>query len=485
MKSNFILESQNNLDFLHAAYKTILGRAPDEVGLKNYLNRINQGTSRYRIILELITSPEAKFRGFDSTEIEDIIQFYLKSKNNPLLRKNLDRLIFEKYADRIYNFFNRLHLSSKSNTTQKENLTQCDFSKLPRENSYMKTREQADSILENLYTNIRTHPRTSLIDETLGIHVPRWKGVTNSTKAFFPHTFPIPLSSEQAPEDLSEDEIKAITESLIDSKFSQLVFSGGEYLHYRIAKKVKDEAPHKRIKLVWHGSPRQLGPHYELDPFLAWVDAVRNGMCDAIATVKPGMIRLFEALNVRAHFLQNSVTSEPRFEEDHSPADVVGMWISHVGNFNKPVVPTLFALARLRNITLQGSGFSEEGIQLIQRLKIPHKFVSPSTVSHKQVIEGMRTSKLTIYITLSECMPMVPFESISEGAPCLVGPATRLYDDPFLEERLVVKDPFDSVEISNKIKGAIEDYDVLRKASIEFLLRAKNRAAKNLLEFLS
>jgi hypothetical protein len=284
---------------------------------------------------------------------------------------------------------------------------------------------------------------------------------------------------------LSDDQIKAISEVLIDSKFSQLVFSGGDYFQYQIAKTIKEAAPRKRIKVIWHGSPLQLGPHYELDPFLAWISAARSGMCEAIATVKPGMTHLFEALNVRTHFLQNSVTSEPNFIEDNSRADVVGMWLSHVGNYRKPTAPTLFALARSRHLSLQGSGFSEEGIQLIQRLRIPHKFITPSTVPHKRVLEGMRTSKLTIYITLSECMPMVPFESIGEGAPCLVGPATQLYDDPFLEDHLMVRDPFDPVEISKKVEGAMERYGELLKASTDFLLRAKKRSAQDLTEFLA
>jgi hypothetical protein len=82
-------------------------------------------------------------------------------------------------------------------------------------------------------------------------------------------------------------------------------------------------------------------------------------------------------------------------------------------------------------------------------------------------------------------MPMVPFESIGEGAPCLVGPATRLYDDPFLENILVVRNPFDPVEISKKIELAMVNYDDLLKSSIGFLQRSKLRSEQSLADFLS
>lgn len=489
--STIDLSGQNNIDFISSAYEMILGRAPDESGLESYLNRLDNGAPRFRIILDLICSPEAKFRGFDVTEIEDIITFYMNAKNN-LLRYDIDRQISKKYADRIFNFFYGLRLKRKSSdlriSSAPRSIKQScatSIAKSVGKSSYRETREQAQAILEKLYRNRRINPRNSLVDETLGIHVPQWAGVTNSTKYFFPHTFPIPLTSKQAPEHLNEEEIQAIGEALIESNFSQLIFSAGDYVQYRIARAVKESAPRKRIKILWHGSPRQLGPHYELDPFVAWVSAARSGICDAVGTVKPGMTSLFKALGIRTHFLQNAVAADPSLMGNQARPERVGMWLSHVGNYNKPVAPTLFALARLRHLSLQGSGFGEDGIQLIQSLGIQHKSISSSTVQHTRVLEGMRSSKLTIYITLSECMPMVPFESIGEGAPCLVGPATRLYDDSFLVDHLMVRNPFDPIEISKKIERSIEHYDELLQASADFLLRCKERSAQDLIEFLA
>jgi hypothetical protein len=478
--------NEDNSKFLREAYETILGRAPDEVGFSNYLTRLTNGTPRFRVILELITSSEAKFRAFDATGIEDIINYYLIS-NKKFIRVNADKIIGTKYSGRIFDFFYKLRYANKSENLKSieekhgdtKSINNCSIIK-----NYESTLICAEEILKKLYENRRRNQGSIGINDVLGIHVPRWAGVTNSTKSFFPNTFPIPLTKDEAPEQLNEEQIKALTDALAESEFTQLVFSGGDHVQYRIAKAIKEKTPKKRIKVIWHGSPRQLGPHYELDPFLSWVHAARTGICEKIGTVKPGMTRLLDALGIRNSFLQNAVNFNSSTASTSVRQNTIGMWLSHVGNYNKPTAPTLFALARLQNLSLQGAGFGSDGIELIQRLKIAHKSISPSTVSHTQVIEGMRSSKLTIYITLSECMPMIPFESIGEGAPCLVGPATKLYDDPFLEDHLMVSNPFDPIEISQKIDWAIAHYDDLKNASYDFLLRCKSRQTKNLAEFL-
>lgn len=479
----------NDLEFLNSAYEVILGRNPDKDGLEYYMSRLAQGVPRFRVILDLMVSPEAKFRGVDLTEIEDVIDYYIKKKKttpSPIL----DQKIAKKYSDRILNLFYRMRFSRPPNATPLvSNLISTPnvaaTAPHPQDvRGYASTRRRCEAILEAIYARRILKKQDSVLDDALGIHVPRWAGVTNSTKSLLIHTFPIPLSQEDAPDQLSEDEIRAFIDVLSDSAFSQLIFSGGEYIHYRIAKAIKERAPRKIIKVIWHGSPLQLGPHYELDPFMAWVSACRSGVCDAIGFVKPGMSRLFDALNVRSHFLQNSIEFEPGNLNISDRPDNVGMWLSHVGSYRKPVTPTLFALSGLSSVTLQGAGFGEDGIRLIKELRIRCKSITPYTIPHAKVIEGMRNSKLTLYVTLSECMPMVPFESISQGAPCLVGPSAKIYDDEFLEKRLVVRDPFDSNEIKKKIEMALSDYTEIIKASIDFSLRARMRTKKSVIDFL-
>ncbi|MBW4048112.1 MAG: DUF4214 domain-containing protein [Proteobacteria bacterium] len=481
--------SSNDDAFVKSAYESILARSADPEGLADYVDRLRRGVPRFRVILDLLTSPEAKFGGADATAIEDILAFYKKSKQTTP-KIILEYQLKNKYSSRILEFFYESLLKLRGARPRSpigiaEDRPTVVASPDPADDqSYAGTLRKAEAHLQRLYAERANNPSADALADTLGIHVPRWVGVTNATKAFFPYTFPVPLTSDIAPEQLTENQLAAITDVLVDAKFSQLVFSGGDYFQYQIATAIKSRAPQKIIKVIWHGSPRQLGPHYELDPFLAWVNAARNGVCEAIGTVKPGMSRLFSALNVRCHFLQNFTTAAQPGERNDLRSDTVGMWLSHVDNYNKPAVPTLFALSLNKKHLLQGSGFGEDGIRLIHKLDISHKSISAYTIPHAEVLKGMRTSKLTVYITLSECMPMVPFESISEGTPCLVGPSTRLYDDPFLERNLLVQNPFDPVEISQKIDNALKKYDELREASISFLDRSRSRSKSNLLTFL-
>jgi hypothetical protein len=54
-------------EFVSAAYRTILRRAPDPVGLANYLEQVRSGVSKSQIVEELARSPEASRLAVDSS----------------------------------------------------------------------------------------------------------------------------------------------------------------------------------------------------------------------------------------------------------------------------------------------------------------------------------------------------------------------------------------------------------------------------------
>jgi hypothetical protein len=63
-------------------------------------------------------------------------------------------------------------------------------------------------------------------------------------------------------------------------------------------------------------------------------------------------------------------------------------------------------------------------------------------ILQERLYQEIRSTHVSLYVTFSECCPMLPLESLQQGVPCLVGPVSHLFeDDDFLRERLVVPCP--------------------------------------------
>jgi hypothetical protein len=64
--------------FVMKAYTTILGRAPDQGGLENYLAQVRTGVHKAQIVAELALSPEGKDTSAELPGLQSIIARYRK-----------------------------------------------------------------------------------------------------------------------------------------------------------------------------------------------------------------------------------------------------------------------------------------------------------------------------------------------------------------------------------------------------------------------
>ena len=79
-----------------------------------------------------------------------------------------------------------------------------------------------------------------------------------------------------------------------------------------------------------------------------------------------------------------------------------------------------------------------------------------------QMIEQLKATHLTLYVTFAECAPMLPLESLAAGVPCLVGPVSHLFeDDGYLRSRLIVPAPDRADVIAQYAQQALAERDQL------------------------
>lgn len=67
---------------------------------------------------------------------------------------------------------------------------------------------------------------------------------------------------------------------------------------------------------------------------------------------------------------------------------------------------------------------------------------------------------INLYVTLSECAPMLPLESLAAGVPCLVGPTVQYWrENPLLQRLLVTPGADRPDELAAYVVAAIEARD--------------------------
>jgi hypothetical protein len=106
-------------------------------------------------------------------------------------------------------------------------------------------------------------------------------------------------------------------------------------------------------------------------------------------------------------------------------------------------------------------------------------------ITHKEALKKQSQMDLNLYVTLSECAPMLPLESLSEGSPCLFGPNNHYFEDqPYLLSRLMVTYPDRSDIILDAIERSLAERDQIIQRYIQYAPGYNAHARKQLNEFI-
>jgi hypothetical protein len=279
---------------------------------------------------------------------------------------------------------------------------------------------------------------------TAAVFVPRWLGVTASTHVLFDGAaafYPVPPEKSDSPWEVTDAQIQQHANALAASGVNHVIFSGGDEIHHRLMLALRERDASMRFDMVFHGNFVQLTEEYVWKIFNLWIDASRAGILHTFITVKKGAEEVLRSMGLRSELLVNYIPgptapppalpiSPPRF----------GIWTS--GTVYKSVNPMLAALKLIPDATLHAAGIGEQGMALARCLEIPCGFMAEQPICRDELMERIRDTHVSLYVTTAECSPMLPLESLQLGVPCLIGPCCHLFeDDPFLFDRLVVPFP--------------------------------------------
>jgi len=118
-------------------------------------------------------------------------------------------------------------------------------------------------------------------------------------------------------------------------------------------------------------------------------------------------------------------------------------------------------------------------------LRVPLSSASSTWMPQDQMSDRLASMHLNLYVTLSECAPMLPLESLSVGAPCLFGPNSHLLEDnEYLHKTLVVPYPDSAHAIGVQAIKALEQRNEIVSAYRKFAPEYNDRARKSVDSFI-
>lgn len=321
--------------------------------------------------------------------------------------------------------------------------------------------------------------------QEVAIHVPRWLGVTASTRHLFDELYPFPESRDVEPAKATEEDIDYHAEVLLESGIGHFIFSGGEDIHFRLAEKIKKRAPDRRCDLLWHASYVQFSEDYGWKLLKLWVEGAQSGVVHTIGTVKKGMEKFFANLGCRSKFVMNYVAEVPDGASEPQPGGPhLGLWISNE-SYRKLPFAMVSALGLIEGAVVHGSNFSQRTRELMGLMELDQSAVRQTLIAPEGLMDAVRRTHLSLYVTFSECCPMLPLESLSVGVPCLLGPTSHLFeDDEFLSSRLVVPYPDRAEVIAEFIERAIEEREAIVDRYKEYAPSYIEAARRSVEEFL-
>lgn len=318
------------------------------------------------------------------------------------------------------------------------------------------------------------------------IHNPRWLGVTSATKELFENLVPLE-------EVFLNKNVDKISNMIIKSGVSQVIFSAFDYGWDKIAIKLKSLNPDIKIKSFWHGSHSQVIEKINWETNVMIINLHKKGIIDVMGTCKESLVNLYKSQGYKTAFLNNTVVlnkdiknkvNEEKSKKMEKENNTLKLGLYSAGTdwrkntYNQVMAASLFDNATLQIIPLR---YELEELAYKNNLKLVGEY---SHLKREDLLVEMSKNDITLYVTFSECAPMLPIESLEVGTICITGNNHHYFDGSKLYDYLVVEREDDVMAIYDKINYALENKEEIFRLYKDWKKENDEKTRKSVEDFL-
>lgn len=303
----------------------------------------------------------------------------------------------------------------------------------------------------NVISSINNIEDTSFV----AIYNPETKGIMNATIELFGKDHSLELY-----EIFNKKQIVNIANAIVNKGFKQVLFATMAYGYKDLAEKIHELNSDIKIKFMWHGS-HSLFVNYNEQKFLEeLLQLQKRGVVSSIGFFKSAMAKFYSEKGYNACLLMNDVKLTNNYDKDLNDKRIkIGLYSSG-DRWEKNTYNQLSACAMIKDAY----------VDIIPETKLASSFCKLMNINkltdecligveREQLLKRMAKNTVNLYVTFTECSPMIPLESFELGVPCVIGNNTDFFKNSKLNEMVVVKEEDSIDEIYEKINFAIEKKD--------------------------
>lgn len=308
-----------------------------------------------------------------------------------------------------------------------------------------------------------------------------WFGITSATKELFKNIV-------DCGELLSEKEVKRIGDAIIDCNPKQVIFSSFAVGWKDLVKYIKKKNNGIKIKTFWHGSHSQVLDFYGWERNKEIIKLHQQHKIDVMGTCKESLINFYKNKKYKCAFITNKVTlSDDILKESKKKKDSkeikIGIYAAKCDDWRKNMYSQIAAVSLIKNAVIDMVPLNESAIEFAKILGV--KIVGETkSIPREELIKRMSHNSINLYVTYSECAPMLPLESMEMNTVCISGNNHHYFKDSELEKYLIINNEESVEEIKNKILYGIKNQDKIIKLYKEFSKKNAEEAKKELKKFL-
>ncbi|MBR3209245.1 MAG: hypothetical protein IKF82_03140 [Bacilli bacterium] len=315
--------------------------------------------------------------------------------------------------------------------------------------------------------------------EYIVFHNPEWFGVTNATIELFDNLIP-------CGELYRKKDIKNIGKAIINNgNIKQVIFSAMCIGWKDLAIYLKENKSTIKIKTFWHGNHSQVTEPYGWARNMEIIDLHKKGIIDVMGTCKESLMEFYKNEGYKAAFITNRVVLKETPKKEHNnPETRVGIYAAKSDDWRKNMFTQIAAVALMDNAIIDMVPLNKDAIEFAQALNVKIDGID-KPIDRIELIKRMANNDLNLYITFSECAPMLPLESFEVGVPCLTGNNHHYFKDTELEKYLVVNNEENAIEIAEKAEICLKNKNTVIKLCDELIKSNNKKSEKDVKDFLN
>ncbi len=305
-----------------------------------------------------------------------------------------------------------------------------------------------------------------------------WLGVTSATKELFENLV-------DCGEIYRYEDAKKIAEAILQTDAKQVIFSSFALGWYKIATYLKKKNKNIKIKTFWHGSNSQVLEGYGWERNLEIIRLHQKNIVDVMGTCKKSLLNFYKEQGYDAFFLTNIVNVDKKKRNKVQNKKLkIGLYAANCNDWRKNMYTQMGAIKLLGNATLDMVPLSEEAQEFAELIDLEITGEKQG-MSREKLFERMAQNDLNLYVTFSECAPMLPLESMEMGVPCLTGNNHHYFKGIDLENWIVVKQEDNALEIKEKIEKVLKNRQKIIDMYEKFSNNNKEESRKQIEQFLA